>query len=120
MKYLVKLLFDGDQVVGHEIKHRTSSRVLPRGGKHILVEGAKTKYPKLVEDAQGEYQIVEDAVIKLATEYKEKRVKEYPEIGDQLDAVYKTFTFLKANGADMGPDGDAYLDSINAVKNQIP
>ena len=64
MRYLVKQILDGDVVIGHEIKHQTTSRALPRGGKFIYVEGVDTKYPKLETDKDGVMTIVEDTAPK--------------------------------------------------------
>lgn len=39
---------------------------------------------------------------------------------DQLDAIYKGFKYLRANGTDIGPDAGAWVDHIDAVKAQFP
>lgn len=44
----------------------------------------------------------------------------YPEIGNQLDGIYKSLLAIKNSGVDLGPEGDAYLDSITQVKEQFP
>lgn len=50
--------------------------------------------------------------------YKLSRV--YPNIGDQLDGIYKSLLAIKNSGVDLGPEGDDYLDSITQVKEQFP
>lgn len=44
----------------------------------------------------------------------------YPEIGDQLDAIYKTFKHLKNQGIDIGLDGDAWVKSVEDIKDKFP
>jgi hypothetical protein len=48
--------------------------------------------------------------------YKADRI--YPNIGDQLDGIYKSLLAIKNSGVDIGPEGDEYLDSITQVKEQ--
>ena len=43
------------------------------------------------------------------TEYRRKRVSEYPSIGDQLDMIYHA-----------GQGGDAFQKAIKAVKDKYP
>lgn len=47
-------------------------------------------------------------------------VRQYPSISDQLDGIYKSLLAIKESGVDLGTAGDAYLDSITAVKDQTP
>jgi len=60
-------------------------------------------------------EILEVEYVKL---YKESRI--YPQITDQLDGIYKSLLAIKNSGVDIGTDGDAYLDSITAVKEEFP
>jgi hypothetical protein len=53
-------------------------------------------------------------------DYKIRRKLEYPKISDQLDLIMKTFKYLKANGVNIGPDGDLLLDSCQLIKDKIP
>lgn len=50
-------------------------------------------------------------------DYREARRPEYPEIGDQLDAVWKA---LEASGARLPPEAVAVLDQVRAVKKRYP
>lgn len=52
--------------------------------------------------------------------YIEKRMVAYPDIGDQLDLIYKMAKYLKGDGIDIGPDGDAFITRIEAVKTAYP
>ena len=52
--------------------------------------------------------------------YQEKRSKEYDSVGDQLDRVTKALKYLKANGVDIGPDGSAQVERVDAVKQKYP
>ena len=47
-------------------------------------------------------------------------VRQYPRAGDQLDAIYKALLSVRSSGIDLGSDADAYLDSITAVKTEVP
>ena len=50
--------------------------------------------------------------------YKDARI--YPQITDQLDGIYKTLLSIKNSGVGIGTEGEAYLDSITAVKEEFP
>ena len=52
--------------------------------------------------------------------YKEKRKKEYPDIGDQLDVIWKAFNRLKMEGIAIGIDADGMISSISAIKTKYP
>ena len=55
-----------------------------------------------------------------APTYAEKRAKEYPAIGDQLDALVKCIKRLKAAGIDIGVDAEAWVAACEAVKAKYP
>ena len=60
-KYLVKQIFEGNTLTGYEVKHQTTSKNLPRGGKFIFVEGVDTKYPIVdISLIDGSLSIIED------------------------------------------------------------
>lgn len=46
--------------------------------------------------------------------------RKYPQIGDQLDDIYKALKALKDSGIDLGADGNAYVDSITQIKETYP
>jgi len=52
-------------------------------------------------------------------DYRDNRIIEYPSEGDQLDAITKTLKYLRDNGVDIGPDGEAYITQIDGVKNKF-
>jgi hypothetical protein len=52
--------------------------------------------------------------------YKEKRQEEYPEIGEQLDAVLKAFNLMRLNGQDLPEDLDEVIGEWLSVKNKYP
>ena len=64
-----------------------------------------------IEWLEGTSEISKDDIkLKIAeTEYKRKRVSEYPSIGDQLDMIYHA-----------GQGGDAFQKAIKAVKDKYP
>ena len=52
--------------------------------------------------------------------YKELRQKEYPNIGDQLDAIWKQLNQDRLNGKDLITEADDLLGSILSVKAKYP
>ena len=50
--------------------------------------------------------------------YEQARI--YPQIGNQLDDIYKSLKALKDSGIDLGADGNAYVDSITQIKETYP
>jgi hypothetical protein len=52
--------------------------------------------------------------------YKEKRASEYPDIGDQLDAIWKQINQDRLNGKDLVQEADDLLGSILATKAKYP
>ena len=49
-----------------------------------------------------------------------KRREEYPDIGDQLDAIWKELNNLRMNGENLVSDADSMLGKILAVKKNHP
>jgi len=76
----------------------------------------KGQYDRAVargEDGDARVQAVLDEFAKLpADTYGTLRSREYPEVGDQLDAIWKHF---EASGV-QDPDAASMLDAIKAVK----
>lgn len=101
MKYLVKQIFeevseevDGRQVttvtsniLGYEIKHKTTAIALPRGGNFIFVEGVDTEYPLLHTDEDGELSIIEDEKPKLVKQAYQAMTKD---VFDEMERVFNT------------------------------
>lgn len=58
----------------------------------------------------------------LGVEYVEPywKTRVYPDVGDQLDGIYKSLKAIKDSGIDIGAEGDAYVDAITAVKEGSP
>lgn len=52
--------------------------------------------------------------------YGPLRQREYPDIGDQLDAIYKMAEFLNREGIPLPPETTAWLDKCRAVKEKYP
>jgi hypothetical protein len=52
--------------------------------------------------------------------YRDDRAKEYPYIGDQLDALMKQFAYMRLNGVDLAEDLDRVLGEVLAVKRKHP
>lgn len=49
-----------------------------------------------------------------------KRASEYPDIGDQLDAIYKLAESLRQQGSSLPDDVLTWLDQCKAVKQKYP
>lgn len=52
--------------------------------------------------------------------YSDFRRAAYPQIGDQLDSLYKCLSYLSANGVEIGPDGQNWIDQIRSIKDKYP
>lgn len=55
-----------------------------------------------------------------ATEYQRLRKGAYPNIGDQLDAIWKEINYRRLNGDNLTQDADEMLGKILAVKREYP
>ena len=51
---------------------------------------------------------------------RQQRLSEYPDIGDQLDAIWKELNQLRLNGTNLVADADDVLGQILAVKKKHP
>lgn len=56
--------------------------------------------------------------IKHESDYVERRAKEYPSIGDQLDAIWKLVAGLPKR--DVPPETQQMLNRIDGVKQRLP
>lgn len=56
--------------------------------------------------------------IKHDSDYVERRAKEYPSVGDQLDAIWKLIAALPKK--DVPPDAQQMLGRIDGVKQRLP
>ncbi|MCX5592788.1 hypothetical protein [Alcaligenes endophyticus] len=52
--------------------------------------------------------------------YAERRRQEYPDIGDQLDAVFKLAQHMRETGQKLPPDVGKWVDECAAVKQKYP
>lgn len=53
-------------------------------------------------------------------DYKEKRKDAYPDIGDQLDAILKSFKYLSENGTDIPVEMQEIINKWLLVKQNHP
>jgi len=75
------------------------------------------------EQAEHDQRAVDHAATLAAEDlvkYQMMRKQEYPDVGDQLDAIFKQFDADKRGGKTLEPDADALLTEINAVKVRHP
>ena len=56
----------------------------------------------------------------LVSTYREDRAAAYPEIGDQLDAIYKQLNYMRLQGTNLVEDADKILNKILQVKKDYP
>lgn len=52
--------------------------------------------------------------------YAEKRMSEYPIMGDQLDAIFKGFKFMQDSGALLPNETADWLNEIDSIKTKYP
>lgn len=52
--------------------------------------------------------------------YKEKRIAEYPDVGDQLDAIWKELNYRRMQGEALTQEADSVLNTVLAVKKRNP
>ena len=71
-----------------------------------------TEFAKINKDAADMLELV------YVVPYQQSRI--YPDIGEQLDGIYKSLQAIKDSGVAIGDDGDAYLASITAIKEEFP
>ena len=64
--------------------------------------------------------IVEQAVDEPVYNYTYHRMKAYPEMGEQLDAIFKLAKALHAQGLILPSDTLAWLDEVQSVKDAYP
>lgn len=58
--------------------------------------------------------------VRHTADYAAKRRAEYPQVGDQLDQVWKVIEALKSRGTQLPAEADAMLGSIQATKARYP
>jgi hypothetical protein len=63
-----------------------------------------------------------DAAAMMGQEYvmPYTRARVYPDQTEQLDGIFKSLLALKTAGISLGAEGDAYIASVKAVKDQFP
>lgn len=55
-----------------------------------------------------------------ANAYRENRLKEYPPINDQLDAIWKELNYRRLQGDNLVSDADAMLGKVLSIKSKYP
>jgi hypothetical protein len=97
-----------------------SDFVVVHDGKNTVIESwnvAGLNQPTLEElapymaQAEAEYN---------ASVYKLERKNAYPDIGEQLDAIWKGFAAFAASGTVLDADTSGMLETVNAVKSMFP
>lgn len=52
--------------------------------------------------------------------WRANRIQEYPKTDPQFDAIFHAIKNIRDSGIDVGPDADAWLDTIIAIKQKYP
>ena len=89
-------------------------------GDKITITSWRHNTIKEPDEYQLELDMAEWGAYKLSIAYADKRKMEYPDVGDQLDAIIKTLKHIKAGGVDIGADGDELVAQVDAVKDKYP
>lgn len=92
-----------------------------------VIETQSTEYPDTQEYLpQEDKEVFEftkkkvESITGVELNYREKRKYAFPSVGDQLDAIAKTFKYLWDNGVDIGPVGEAYTKQLSNTKKKFP
>lgn len=90
---------------------------------HKLVNGKRVRMSS--KEIQNRRSEEEQEALKLKDyldnqKYRDDRAKEYPDLGDQLDALMKQFAYMRLNGVDLAADLDRVLGEVLAVKRKFP
>lgn len=104
---------------GHVPEGAEDSVSIPTGN-HIAFDTALPRFSEYFWTYQnGVVSETTDRIVPL--NYQMQRMRAYPSVTDQLDALWKIVWFIKhQNGTAIGTDGDGMLDQILAVKQQYP
>ena len=54
------------------------------------------------------------------SDYRSQRSIDYPDVGDQLDAIIKGLKFIDQGGTDVGVDCEALINKVDALKAKYP
>lgn len=84
--------------------------------------GKRTKHIELTEDQISEVKERRKASAqeKKETAYISLRREAYPDIGDQLDAIWKELNYRRMQGDELTQEADDILNKILAVKKKHP
>ena len=110
---MIKYLCKGDKVHGIVEGSKACAR-----GYYFLETSEVLKFP-IIQDGI----LIEDPVKlqeEIDTQYKRDRKAEYPDLGDQLDVIWKQFIQMRFNGESLIQEADDMIGSILATKNKHP
>lgn len=91
-------------------------------GESITTEDQWQEFLESEIDLEEFVKLSEEACEILGVEYVKPYTQSriYPDIGEQLDGIYKSLLEIKNSGVGIGTEGEAYLDSITRVKEEFP
>lgn len=106
---------------GQELREDGYPNVLFKG-KYIISEEQWLEFLETEIEVDEFARLSPDAAAMLGREYvvpyTQSRV--YPDANEQLDGIFKSLLALKTAGISLGAEGDAYIASVKAVKDQFP
>lgn len=91
-----------------------------KGAVKVTYQGEKTVHKNLTKSERDALAATQDAFVNHVPDYRELRRAEYPEIGEQLDALWKLANSLRFAGQDLPQDADDMLGQVLAVKKKYP
>ena len=91
-------------------------------GKYIITEEQWLEFLETEIELDEFVRLSPDAAAMMGVEYvvpyTQSRV--YPDPNEQLDGIFKSLLALKTAGISLGAEGNAYVNSIQAIKDQFP
>lgn len=104
-----------------------SSQTLAKALAHLFPDGGwvcEDTYDSIEMDdgltKPTEQEIIDAISVVDALSYKAERLKNYPDIGDQLDVLWKEFFARTSAGESVTSEVSDMLDKISAVKVNFP
>ena len=91
--------------------------------RHHIINGKEipfTEEEEIARDLEEARALEDQKTYNKDHRYKDDRRSEYPDIGDQLDALWKELNYRRLNGDNLVQDADDMLGQILAVKAKYP
>jgi hypothetical protein len=91
-------------------------------GKYIITEEQWLEFLETEIELDEFVRVSPDAAAMMGVEYvvPYTQARVYPDPNEQLDGIFKSLLALKTAGISLGAEGNAYIASVKAVKDQFP